>query len=680
MKKPLLFISALLFALSGCTNDFGVEETRPEQDWAGRAITRSQTDSGTGIMTLGQKQINPYALVIMQQAADELEIGAKLEPTHLYVRFLPTDSTQYNILARDMELELFDFPLDYEIIQEGSFYHDPTLPEDAITWQYTTVEPGFSFPENITYEVLEECYIPNTEDEEISMASGGDGRTTAQMLEEQAFAIAGIECDEPEAPARASAKRPEGKFQFWDDCNNYYKPLKGVKVRCHVIVKWSTTFTREDGTYSMDSKFRIGPHYALVFHNSKGFELYCNWGPLARANYNMGWHNKKGYSENISRISEAWKWCAVSNAGYEYYQMCEKEGIAKPPHDLKVWVFKHKGNASAAPMLNKLGNVVGFNPSGAIVRFLNNMFINYPANFLLSFFRNWLPDVTIGCKGSDIKDIYEIVNHEFAHASHFSKVGSNYWADYVSYIITYGAYGQESYYNAGVCGVGEMWGYAMGWLQYHEQYMKDIVRGSEMDYPRDESLHWFKPHILWDLYRDRIVNKQQIFSCLTSDVRSVMSLRSKMIARYPAKTDRIKEAFFDYGYYDYKGEWSVLNDTEQPLVVFIDKTLNSDRRDTLNFPLNPGESAVIFGRADESEFTAIRYASRGLHSVTVQDEDEQIIKRWCDDLKSINDRAIFHDGINFFVYGDKWELTKTSYNNRYNYLWTFTLDEESLAD
>lgn len=28
--------------------------------------------------------------------------------------------------------------------------------------------------------------------------------------------------------------------------------------------------------------------------------------------------------------------------------------------------------------------------------------------------------------------------HELAHASHFNKVGSAYWANYINFIVTYG--------------------------------------------------------------------------------------------------------------------------------------------------------------------------------------------------------------------------------------------------
>ena len=79
--------------------------------------------------------------------------------------------------------------------------------------------------------------------------------------------------------------------------------------------------TDENGNYTIDKKFLIGPHYAIVFENNKDFDIWGQYGPLAKANHNMGWHRKTGHSEDIYTNSDAWKWAAVNNAAYEYYQM-----------------------------------------------------------------------------------------------------------------------------------------------------------------------------------------------------------------------------------------------------------------------------------------------------------------------------------------------------------------------
>jgi hypothetical protein len=523
----------------------------------------------------------------MQQAYKEVHLtksstlsDVTLSPTDIYVRFLPKDSMEMRILEEDLNLELFCYPLDYDIVVDGTTYHDPSIPEDQITWQYTTVKPDFVFPQNIAYEILEECYIPDEDDEDDEDESEEEivtkgGSVNWKSLELKAFEIAGLLekfTKNEEAKTKGlfgKSYYPTGTIRVYDDILGRLEGVKGVKIRCHVVVKWSTTFTNESGYYRMDSKFSLGPHYAIVFDNAKGFDIYGNWGPLAKANYGMGWHTKTGYSVDLYKNSVAWDWCTVNNAGYDYYRMCETEGILKPPSTLKVWVFRHKENISSAPMLSKISDIYGFKANGKFVNFLNAFFINLPANLIVSWFRSLMPDITIGCKGSNTQRIYENVNHEFAHASHFSQVGQSFWADYVSYIITYKGYSGPSAYNSGVCGVGEMWGYAIGYIQEYEKYTGELRNQREPPAYRWTD-YWFKPQIFWELYRDGVMSKKQIFNSLKFDVRNHIALKDRMVQLSmlsPARINAINMAFFRHGYYKYKGDWEILNNSGRTLII-----------------------------------------------------------------------------------------------------------------
>ena len=94
-------------------------------------------------LTLSYVKNLPYALEVMQAAVESLTPADKPVPTlmvtDLYVRFLPKDSTELAILYDVEKLELFDYPLDYEILVEGDYYHDPSIPERNPTWLYTIV-------------------------------------------------------------------------------------------------------------------------------------------------------------------------------------------------------------------------------------------------------------------------------------------------------------------------------------------------------------------------------------------------------------------------------------------------------------------------------------------------------------------------------------------------------------
>ncbi len=141
-----LFLSVLLISItSSCDKDSSPNEI---------ASTHS------GDMILGEQLQNPYSTSNMHVALGNLSLDFKsssnfeVETTDLYVRFLPNTIEEYELLIQD-SLELFDYPLDYEIIEFGEYYQDPTIPSEEQTWLYTVVPVDYSFV-NIEYEILEE--------------------------------------------------------------------------------------------------------------------------------------------------------------------------------------------------------------------------------------------------------------------------------------------------------------------------------------------------------------------------------------------------------------------------------------------------------------------------------------------------------------------------------------------
>lgn len=82
----------------------------------------------------------------------------EITTTHYYIRFLPSDTVEVDLLTDDSALDLYDYPLDYEIAQGGDYYHDPDLPADQVTWQYTVVPVDYQFP-NVQYEIIDDLFM-----------------------------------------------------------------------------------------------------------------------------------------------------------------------------------------------------------------------------------------------------------------------------------------------------------------------------------------------------------------------------------------------------------------------------------------------------------------------------------------------------------------------------------------
>ena len=177
----------------------------------------------------------------MQRAYDSLKsnLGLKsaeiLEPTHYYVRFLPKDTSEYNALKADTTIMLFSYPLDCEV-SEGDSFHDSSLPSEQITWQYTKVPINYVFG-NVSYEILEELYIPiETDEGELKSSSA---ISWYDLLDESMRITGNLDKEikrqneTGEAVLKGllpSKRRPSATIKAWDDVLNKSIPLKGALV------------------------------------------------------------------------------------------------------------------------------------------------------------------------------------------------------------------------------------------------------------------------------------------------------------------------------------------------------------------------------------------------------------------------------------------------------------------
>lgn len=543
--KKLIFYSIIALAL-GCKDAIVEDTIKIKDDFK---LLELNSELRTTVNTRAYVYLdNPYSLDNMQDVYNLFSSeDIDLEPTHLYVRFQPHDSAQLASLINDYEIELFEYPLNIEL-EEGEEFVDATIVEGEFNWLYSVVLPDFQFPTDITWQILEECYIPAEDEVIVTSESRGENVEECVInVEAMAYELLSYDYNESTKSSRGRT-RPKG---YLNVCNNSkelevsYIPLKGVKVRCNRFVKYSTTFTDEAGYYVMDSKFAGKPRFTVVFDNCKDFEIWGKLGPLARANYNMGKHSADDILlRNIDTISDAWQWAVVNNAAYDYYKFCEETGITKPPVDLKIWVMNNVAKSSAG-MYRRIDDVITIGGS-ALNDFLNYM-LGYNANALFQEINFMLSDLTIGTKNKSYDEIYNNVNHELAHASHFAVVGSEYWAKYISYIVSYGAYGNGDGYNSELCGIGEMWGFAVGEIRMREELYRDKIFG---EYNGSHKNNWFKPHVIWDLYRDSILSLKEIHECMLPYVMSYKQLISEFYMRHPNELDRITSVFVTHGLID----------------------------------------------------------------------------------------------------------------------------------
>ncbi len=514
-------MTALL--LTSCSKD-GMETGHRLNYEYGRDIPHEK-------IVLGDRLENPYTTENMTRAlhslyptkADRVEV----KTTNLYVRFLPANEEEFELL-KELTTDLMDHPLDFDILVEGDWYHDPEISEGNVTWQYAVVPADFDFPD-IRYEIIDECHI--TENSTGTRADGIDW----EAVEAEAYRLTGngdMICPE----TRADKPVPEGRLTIVDEeyCGGKPVGISGVRVSCNSFVKFSRAYTDRDGYYKMDKKFSADIRYRLVFKNERGFSIGFNMVLVPASVSTLGKSSPSGVDMTVTRESDAklFRRCVVNNAAYDYISRCNPEDmdIARPPVDLRIWILNGM-DASSAVMLHH----------GALLK--SELLASFLGKYadLIAYF---LPDITIGTKGSEsYREIYSDTCHELAHASHFSKVGVDFWNKYIYHIVesfvkTGGmTYGDKSGSNAGYCEVGEMWAYYMESKMHKERY------GGA--FPAFGTSFWFYPQIFRYL-DERGLRQDKIFDVLDLAVASKEKLREELLARYPDQRSVIEQVFSRY--------------------------------------------------------------------------------------------------------------------------------------
>ena len=537
MNKNIKMISIIAFSVSIFSLFFACNKETDSENSVLRQ-KEMEGDPVEGLTILGDQLPNPYSIENMTTAYDSLvadsvfNIGDPsniLAPTHLYVRFLPEDSTEFNALIDDETLALFDYPLDYEIEQRGIYYHDPTIPEDECTWLYTVVPIDYSFPTNITYQILDSCIIP---EENTPYYYYHD------KMEEKSCWLFQSNLMEENEQKSISKKYPEGTISLTTTGDapklSYGNGVKCVKVITNNIVKIGTGYTNSYGEYYISKFYYVNKvNYSVSFENALFFKIWAQLNCFTPAYYNKGSHNSTGYSFNFDTNSLGWKWAAANNATFLYKMIiCPYYNITQPPTYLRIWIY---------PMNN---GWFGCAPMGRQINMSPQLFTNYLAiaSFNPTNAVRWvLPDIFVMSQSTSTCNFYGSLWHELAHASHYSSVGASYWLNYISGIVSHTGYGDDSTgYNCGYIGVGEMWA----------KCFEDIVGQHYLNDNYDITQpYWFKPFILTELHFDLGFTPHQIYEALnSSSINRVSLIKEQLIADYPNQSSTIIQKFAYYGF------------------------------------------------------------------------------------------------------------------------------------
>ena len=186
--------------------------------------TQVLTEDSDNMTILGEERSIPSSISNMDNAYAFLKSENpnlpefKAKTTHLYMRFLPKDEAELDYLKEDTTMIWFETPLHYKVEKQGHYYHDPSLPEDQITWQYIVLEVEKEIP-NVYHELIEELCLHN------------NGELKSQNINDRLFTEiqkAALKLSKPNDNLKSVAIadwRPSGNLTV-DGV-----PLQGVEVR-----------------------------------------------------------------------------------------------------------------------------------------------------------------------------------------------------------------------------------------------------------------------------------------------------------------------------------------------------------------------------------------------------------------------------------------------------------------
>lgn len=469
---------------------------------------QADTDTIETQTVLGAKlQNNPYSVTVMQQAAVNLYgSSAGIAVNKLYVRVKPADVDQL-IMLEEMNIPLFDYPLDYEIIKEGDYFPQEGIGPEDMPWFYTVVDANFNPPPGIQFEILEQVFIPNFNLEleaEAFRITGNplnnlcDGGTDYRLPNPCTYPSY-IDCDAGTGGGGdPSILNPAGVINVWDNNLNTPRPLRQVLIVAKNFLKIETVYTDNNGQFRCTKNF-IRVSVSVRFRNNhskvrgiRGARLWQLFFPveahIGRFREVLNNINRTIFRNDWvrSRGMRHWVAATVHNNVLEFSDMANPDGLNLPNNQIKIFIAPG-ANAAAAPMFVQRGPLI---PELHRVYFFRK-FIANPAvgNFFelqLSFIPNNLSrlvDIVYGYNRViellDSDDISETLFHELTHAGHYAKVGDNWWHDFVSAELIEGAnndgtqwdiYGQGNTERSAIIALAESWAFHYGRILADNKY------------------------------------------------------------------------------------------------------------------------------------------------------------------------------------------------------------------
>ena len=258
---------------------------------------------------LGDSKQNPYTVENMTAAWQDLlnrgittNAETYVHTSHYYVKFKPKDEDDYERLIADSTITFSDIPLESNVIQNGDYYHDRSLPDSVPTFQYAAVITDYLFPKGIEYEIIDNLYIPETDDA-FRYENGGTEDCFVDKLLNQAYLQTRndediIDLSDCDGTIAARRYTPGGRIRVFDTRLQQWIGMEGVRVQARRWFIWYNARPDYNGNYRMSHSFKRPCNYSIWFatgtfgvrHNLVNTTFWVN-GPKITGDWNYDLNN-----------------------------------------------------------------------------------------------------------------------------------------------------------------------------------------------------------------------------------------------------------------------------------------------------------------------------------------------------------------------------------------------------
>jgi hypothetical protein len=400
-KLLILIVLITMSVFSSCKKEIQIQQINSTTE------IKNYKESAGVASVLGQKIENAYTIENFMAAYKEMiskestsrlsqnnqlslmptpsQIAQLLVANTKYVRVLPRNEDEYTALRDQYPDKVFsDFPLDYEDSIGGNYYHDPSLPDSQITWQYIVLKNTENIASNFQQQTLQtNIFLPENSPAFNSYDQSFWDQLEAIAMQRMGYGNLVVNPTNP----NAGRYRPNGRIQVLDDQAtatvgaNSIIPLVDAKIVCNTRWRTDYAYTDVNGYFSTSKTYIIKCRYRIKWestNHTRKFDIRSGFYGQAWTllqNYSFNACNKVldrnfgvNYLPGIRGIDTYYAWTFI--AANDVLNN-DPNGIIKPGYRIKISAL-NKNNDELLGLTAHITRIVG-GPDVRIWRYTNNI-------------------------------------------------------------------------------------------------------------------------------------------------------------------------------------------------------------------------------------------------------------------------------------------------------------------